>query len=107
MNNLKVIKMEIVGYVPDEHCHHCGRKLVHGIRLSNGLIVGAACFAKKITLPRMYQGRKSKLSSNTVIWMAKIAAKYDPIARQQFGLYRDALVFEINPNVNLLKKAPL
>ena len=45
-------KLTIAGYEQEGNCEHCGRKLKHCIKIEeNGVqrIVGATCFAKKMT----------------------------------------------------------
>ena len=49
MNRESQKKISIVGYAEDEICAHCGRYLKHGIKISDGRIVGADCFDKQIT----------------------------------------------------------
>lgn len=67
--------LTITGYEHDTNCEHCGRKLVHGIEINNGLIVGATCFDKLLTKARLYQGKKYRIGSENVIRLAKIAEK--------------------------------
>ncbi len=63
----------IVGYEQEGHCEHCGRALKHCIRISDGRIVGATCFDKKLTAPRTYQGKNYRIGSEGVVRLAKIA----------------------------------
>jgi hypothetical protein len=63
-NNTSLV---IVGYSQEEVCHHCGRKLLHGIRLDDGRIVGAQCFDKALTLPLVYNGKKYRIGAENII----------------------------------------
>ena len=67
-------KLTIAGYEQEGNCEHCGRKLKHCIKIEeNGVqrIVGATCFAKKMTKPQEYQGRKYRLDAADIIDKAK------------------------------------
>lgn len=81
-------KICIAGYHQGGECSHCGRELKHCVVTDAG-IIGAACFANKITKPCVYNGKKYRLSTNAVISLAKMAR--DP-ARYGIGSYQ--LTFE-------------
>ena len=82
--------LTIAGYERDAHCAHCGRRLVHGVRLADGRTVGATCFDQVLTLPRIYNGRKYRIGAENVIRYAKIAES-GKLAR--YGLEPRALDF--------------
>lgn len=86
----------IVGYEQDGYCEHCGRPLKHCIRVSDGRIVGATCFAKVMTAPRQYHGKPYRLGAEEIIRLAKIAATCSPAAMgRRYGVYPHHLQFEI------------
>lgn len=87
--------ISIIGYEQDGHCEHCGRVLKHCIRISDGRIVGATCFDKKITQPKVYQNKKYRLGSNEIIRLAKIA-EYIPVSNwiRNYGISAFMMQFE-------------
>lgn len=66
-------KIAITGYEQDGHCEHCGRPLRHCIRIDDGRIVGATCFNKLLTKPRLYNGKPYRIGEENVIRYAKLA----------------------------------
>ena len=86
--------IEIVGYEEECHCMHCGRALRHGIRISDGRTVGATCLDKKLTAPKVYQGKKYRLGAELSIRAAKVAQFYAPAAWSRFGVNAETLRFE-------------
>ena len=66
------MKLEISGYEQDGKCEHCGRTLTHCIKLSDGRIVGATCFDKKMTKAKLYAGRTYRIGAEKVIYYAKL-----------------------------------
>lgn len=62
----------VTGYLRGGECAHCGRELKHVIVTDCGQF-GAACMANKLTQPRVYQGRKYRLSTDAMISLAKQA----------------------------------
>jgi hypothetical protein len=87
-------KLEIVGYEQDGNCEHCGRGLKHCIRLSDGRIVGATCFDKKITQPKIYQGKKYRVGSAHIIKLAKVAQFVPAHKWSLYGVGHLSLSFE-------------
>lgn len=84
----------IVGYEQDGHCEHCGRALKHCIRISDGRIVGATCLDKKLTKPKIYQGKSYRLGADLIVKAAK-CAQYIPASRWgQYGVSALTLTFE-------------
>lgn len=65
-------QISIVGYEQECNCEHCGRPLKHGIRISDGRIVGATCLDKKLTKPKVYHGKKYRLGAERIIHIAKV-----------------------------------
>ena len=90
----KMENINIVGYENDDNCEHCGRKLVHCVRTSDGKLVGATCFAKVITKPRDYFGKKYRLSSDEIIRLAKIAQFWSVDKQMRNGYYSNNFQFE-------------
>ena len=86
--------IEIVGYEEDCNCEHCGRALRHGIRISDGRTVGATCLDKKLTLPKVYQGKKYRLGAELIVRAAKVAQFYTPNAWSRFGVSASTMQFE-------------
>jgi len=84
-------QIEIAGYEQEGHCEHCGRALKHCIRLGDGRIVGATCFDKVLTKPRLYFGKPYRVGAENVIRRAKIA-ELGRLAR--YGMTARDLVFE-------------
>jgi len=68
----------ITGYSQDEVCNHCGRSLKHGIKISDGRIVGATCLDKILTKPKMYHGKKYRLGAERIIHIAKVVELKSP-----------------------------
>jgi hypothetical protein len=66
-------KLIITGYDEDCHCEHCGRALRHGIRISDGRVVGAQCFDKVLTKARKYNGKTYRVGHENIVRYAKIA----------------------------------
>ena len=87
--------LRITGYDTDTVCECCGKKLVHGIRLSDGRAVGAQCFSKVLTKPKTYSGKTYRLGAEKIIEYAKAAQYYTPAeAGRQFGIYPHMLTFQ-------------
>lgn len=84
----------IVGYEKDTVCGHCGRVLVHGVRLSDGRTVGAMCLDKKLSAPKTYSGRSYRLGSELIIKAAKVAEFYDPSQWARFGVNQKTMEFQ-------------
>jgi hypothetical protein len=66
------MKLEIMGYEQEGKCEHCGRNLIHCIKLSDGRIVGATCFDKKMTKAKTYNGKKYRIGADKVIYYAQL-----------------------------------
>ena len=79
-------QISIVGYEQDCHCEHCGRALVHGIRISDGRIVGATCLDKKLTAPKVYNGKKYRLGAELIIRAAKVVQWKQPSEWSRYGV---------------------
>lgn len=88
-------EIEIVGYVHDTYCQHCGRKLKHGIRISDGRTVGATCLDKKITHPKMYQGQPYRVGSELIINAAKVVENKLESQWARYGVSRETLKFKL------------
>jgi hypothetical protein len=94
MSNTATLQPEtltIVGYSQDEVCAHCGKSLIHGIRLADGRVVGAQCLNKVLTLPQVYGGKSYRVGHENIIRYAKIAERYtesEGIKRFGVGIYQ-------------------
>lgn len=88
------MKLFIVGYEKDCNCEHCGRVLTHGIKLADGRIVGATCLDKKMTAPKVYQGKSYRLGSEFIIKAAKVAQFYEASKWSRFGVNSKSMEFE-------------
>lgn len=89
-------QISIVGYERDTLCQHCGRALLHGIRLSDGRVVGATCLDKKLTLPKRYQGKPYRLGAELIIKAAKVVEFHTPANYARFGVSAQTLQFELS-----------
>lgn len=84
----------IIGYEQEANCEHCGRALKHGIRISDGRIVGATCLDKKLTAPKTYQGKKFRIGSEMIIRAAKVAQFKAPQTWERYGVNQNTMTFE-------------
>jgi len=66
-------EIQIIGYVSEARCDHCGRALRHGIRIDDGRTVGASCLANVLTAPRRHAGKAYRYAPATVVDLAKVA----------------------------------
>lgn len=87
-------KITIIGYEREGHCDHCGRELVHCIKLDDGRVVGATCFDKKMTKPVKVAGRSFRIGSSGIIERAKVAQFANPNKWSQYGMTDDHFTFE-------------
>jgi len=87
-------QISIVGYESDCNCEHCGRALKHGVRLSDGRLVGATCLDKKLTKPRQYQGKSFRFGAEHIIKIAKVVQFYSPSNWARFGVSASSTTFE-------------
>lgn len=85
------MNLEIAGYEQGGKCEHCGRNLKHCIKLSDGRIVGATCFDKKMTKAKIYRGSKYRIGAEQVIYYAKLR-EFGKLA--QAGIPASSLIFE-------------
>lgn len=87
--------IEIMGYETDCNCEHCGRPLKHGIRISDGRVVGAICLDKKLTVPRIerFTGKKYRLGAEFIIRAAKVCQFYAPASWPRFQINAESLSF--------------
>lgn len=83
----------IVGYEQDCNCEHCGRQLVHGIRISDGRVVGATCLDKKITAPKVYMGKKYRLGTELIIRAAKVVQTKAASEWARYGVSQSTVTF--------------
>lgn len=83
--------ISITGYEQEGHCEHCGRPLKHCIRIDDGRVVGATCFNKILTKPRMYYGKPYRIGEENVVRYAKLV---ELGKLERAGLTARDLVFE-------------
>lgn len=95
----KINTISITGYEQDGHCEHCGRALKHCIKISDGRIVGATCFDKKITLPREHLGKKYRVGSDSIIQLAKLAQFVKPENWSRYGYNSTHFVFNLSDEI--------
>lgn len=76
----------IQGYEKNGTCEHCGRSLIHCIRIDDGRLVGATCFDKILTKPRRYFGKAYRIGQENVIRLAKMAANGKMSSDQRYRL---------------------
>lgn len=86
--------ISIVGYEQDCNCEHCGRALRHGIRISDGRVVGATCLDKKLTAPKIYRGKKYRLGAELIIRAAKVVEWKQPADWSLYGVSAGTIQFE-------------
>lgn len=87
-------KLLIVGYERDSKCQHCGRILKHGIRISDGRVVGATCLDKKLTKPKLYHNRPYRLGAELIINAAKVVELKAPSEWSGYGVSARTIEFE-------------
>lgn len=85
----------ITGYEPgpEVYCDHCGRHLVHGIRIDDGRTVGATCLANKLTAKLVYNGKGYRLPADKIVHMAKVVERVAPHARERYGINDRCITF--------------
>lgn len=86
--------LQINGYEQEGYCAHCGRTLKHCIVLNDGSIVGATCFDKKLTKPRVYQGKTYRVGSESIITLAKAMQFWGEERRRMAGFFPERFIFE-------------
>lgn len=91
--------LTISGYENDADgsikCEHCGRMLKHGIRLSDGRLVGATCLDKKLTKARVSQSGKLYRAGSELIIKAAKCVQFVPENRWlSYGINKQILNFE-------------
>lgn len=86
--------ISITGYEPETTCEHCGRQLKHGVRLSDGRVVGATCLDKKLTKAKNSGGRTYRLGAEKIVTIAKVVAWKDPSQWARYGVSHLSPVFE-------------
>ncbi len=88
--------IEINGYAQEAKCEHCGRRLKHGIILSDGRVVGATCLDQKLTKPRVdWYGKKYRYGAEHIVHIAKVVSRYEQSQWHNRGVGENATVFEL------------
>lgn len=88
--------ISIIGYEQEGHCEHCGRALKHCIRISDGRIVGATCFDKKLTKPRIdrFTKKSFRIGAENVVRYAKMAQFWSADRMAREGVHDWMLEFD-------------
>lgn len=86
--------LTIVGYEKECNCEHCGRVLKHGIRISDGRVVGAQCLNQSMTKPKVYQGKSYRIGSELIIRAAKVVQFYNASKWGSFGVSSSTIQFD-------------
>lgn len=86
--------ISIVGYEENSKCEHCGRALLHGIRISDGRVVGATCLDKKITKAKVYKGKKYRIGHELIVQAAKVVQWKQPHEWGRYGVSAGTIQFE-------------
>lgn len=89
-----MMQLVIAGYEREAVCEHCGRRLVHGIRMADGRTVGATCLDRKLTLPKVYQGKRYRMGSAYIIRAAKVVQLYPPSKWDAYGVSQWGITFD-------------
>lgn len=62
----------ISGYDQPDHCDHCGKRLIHGIRTNSHGVIGADCFVKLIKADKKRFSGDGKPSASMIRDLAKM-----------------------------------
>jgi hypothetical protein len=85
--------MIITGYTQEGRCEHCNRPLKHVIKTDRGEF-GATCIDKKLTKPRIQNGKSYRVGSEHIVFLAK-AQEFWSVAKQVAnGLYLSHFTFD-------------
>jgi hypothetical protein len=87
-------ELVIVGYEQECNCEHCGRALVHGVKLADGRIVGATCLDKKLSLPRVRDGKSYRYGSEYIVKVAKVVHFKSADKWAAYGVNKQSTVFQ-------------
>lgn len=88
--------ISISGYQNECICQHCNRNLKHGIVLSDGRIVGATCFATKLTEPKTDRNNKKyRDKPDTIIHLAKLMQYRDSDYHYRLGYMPSSFQFSL------------
>lgn len=89
------MKLIIAGYTQEANCEHCGRLLVHGVRLADGRVVGADCLNNKMTKAKTKSsGTKYRVGASYIIKAAKVVQFEQPTRWNVFGVNKQTIEFE-------------
>lgn len=86
--------LNIIGYEPDCHCEHCGRKLQHGVRTDALGVIGADCL-NNLTAPRSYQGKPYRLPATNIRELAMRRERYSMEGLRRFNLTERHFAFQL------------
>lgn len=87
--------VQIIGYTEEGHCDHCGRALRHCIQIDDGRTVGATCLGKKLTAPKVYNGKQYRMDATSIIHTAKVVARRPQNRWYDFGVSDQMVAFEL------------
>ncbi|WP_353269507.1 hypothetical protein [Gemmatimonas sp.] len=87
-------KLVIIGYEQECTCDHCGRALVHGVRVAGLGTIGADCFNKMVKANRRRFSGNGKPGASTVRDLAKLREFRSDDYLGRMGYYSHAFEFE-------------
>ena len=88
------VTLTISGYTQNCNCEHCGRRLKHGVKLSDGRVVGAQCLDKQLSAPRIRNGKKFRFGAQHIIKIAKVVELKSPDHWGRYGVNKISTEFE-------------
>jgi hypothetical protein len=87
--------LTIIGYEMDDHCAHCGRKLVHCVNTAELGLIGADCFNKLIVANTKKYSGNGKPGASLVRDMAKLRDRVGDAHLSRYGRAPHHFVFEL------------
>ncbi|WP_164857154.1 hypothetical protein [Sphingomonas crocodyli] len=87
--------LTIIGYEMDDHCSHCGRKLVHCVDTAEMGLIGADCFNKLIKANTKKYSGNGKPGASLVRDMAKLRDRVSDAGLSSYGRHPNHFVFEV------------
>ena len=86
--------IRIIGYREGGNCDHCGRALRHCVQIDDGRTVGATCLDKKISKPKIHNGKSFRLGAEYIIKAAKVVERVNPANWSVYGVNSESIEFE-------------
>ncbi len=85
----------IQGYDQPDHCEHCNKRLIHGVRTNTHGVIGADCFVKLIKADKKRFSNGGKPSASMVRDFAKMVEFRSPERLSQMGYSLRHFQFEL------------